>query len=373
MKIAFIGGRDIHVLGGIENYMYNLATQLVKMGHEPIVFCESDHNGEEIVNGFRVIHQKSIKSNFLCKPILGLRATWKVVRAIRDIDGIHYNAWPPSLWSPLATLFGVKSLMQGHGLEWKRSKYSNRQKTIMKFMEWFTAHLNRNLIMCSDDQRVYFKKHYNRDSVTIPTAVNLPNSSKEKTNPIFTKYGISPNKYFLFLARLVQDKNPDYLIKAYLRNHPVGYKLVIAGDNPSDTQYVEYLHNLTNNYGGDVVFTGAVYGKDKESLLSNAFAYCIPSTIEGLSISLLEAMSYKLRIIASDIPSNREILEPYRAVWVKPECEDDLENAFDLCIGNDDKWQETVDYNYRVVEDKYTWEKVAAAYIKYWNLILDKK
>ena len=33
MKIAFIGGRDIHKLGGIENYMYNLATELVKLGH----------------------------------------------------------------------------------------------------------------------------------------------------------------------------------------------------------------------------------------------------------------------------------------------------------------------------------------------------
>lgn len=79
MKIAFIGGRDIHILGGIDNYIYNLATQLVKIGHEPVVFCESDHDGDEIVNGFRVIHRRGFKSNLICKPWLGLKATWRIV------------------------------------------------------------------------------------------------------------------------------------------------------------------------------------------------------------------------------------------------------------------------------------------------------
>ena len=363
MKIAFIGGRDIHKLGGIENYMYNLATQLVKMGHEPIVFCESDHNGEEWLNGFRVIHQKSIKNGFLCKPWLGLKATIKVIFKIKNVNAIHYNAWPPSLASPLASIFGIKSLMQGHGLEWQRSKYSPKQQKILKFMEWFTAHLNRHLIMCSEDQCKYFKEHYNRYAETIPTAINLP-PELSNNKEILKKFNLEEHKYFLFLARLVQDKNPDYLIRAFKLAKTNGYKLVIAGNNPSDPQYVDYLHQLGQGKP-DIIFTDAVYGEDKNSLLKYAFAFCIPSTIEGLSISLLEAMSYKLPIIASDIPSNREVLEDGKAIWVKPENETDLIEAFQESINKKYDWINITEYNYQKVMNNYTWEKVAAQYIAY--------
>lgn len=364
MKIAFIGGRDIHKLGGIENYMYNLATQLVKMGHEPIVFCESDHNGEEWLNGFRVIHQKSIKNGFLCKPWLGLKATIKVIFKIKNVNAIHYNAWPPSLASPLASIFGIKSLMQGHGLEWQRSKYSPKQQKILRFMEWFTAHLNRNLIMCSEDQCKYFKEHYNRHAETIPTAINLPPDIRNINKHILEKHNLKEGKYFLFLARLVQDKNPDYLIRAFKLAKIDGYKLVIAGNNPSDPQYVDYLHQLGQG-DPDIIFTDAVYGEDKNSLLKYAFAFCIPSTIEGLSISLLEAMSYKLPIIASDIPSNREVLEDGKAIWVKPENETDLIEAFHDSINKKYDWINITEYNYQKVMNNYTWEKVAAQYIAY--------
>ena len=362
MKIAFIGGRDIHTLGGIENYMLNLATQLVILGHEPIVFCESEHNGEEIVNGFRVIHQKGPKNNLICKPWLGLKSTLFTIRKLKNVDMIHYNAWPPSLWSPLARVFGIRTLMQGHGLEWQRSKYSAPARRIMKLMEWFTAHLNRDLIMCSQDQCRYFKEHYNRDSVCIPTAINIPNSHND-TN-ICKKFGLEDKKYFLFLARLVQDKNPDYLIKAFKNVAPVGYKLVIAGDNQSDYKYVDYLHKLAVG-NKNIIFTGGVYGDDKETLLKHAYMFCLPSTIEGLSISLLEAMSFKLPIIASDIPANHEVLAKDKALWVQAENISDLESAILHAVTNSSKIYRSVDFNYNLVVDNYTWACVTKKYINH--------
>lgn len=371
MKIVFIGGRDIHVLGGIENYMYNLATQLVRMGHEPIVFCESDHDGEECVNGFRVIYQKGFKSNLICKPWLGLKATLKVIRLIKDVDIIHYNAWPPSLWSPLARIFGIKSLMQGHGLEWQRSKYSSGQQKVMKIMESYTAHLNRNLIMCSDDQTRYFKETYNRDAITIPTAINLPDTDKKNTSDILQRFDIPSKKYFLFLARLVQDKNPNYLIRAFEKASTKGYKLVIAGNNPSNPEYEKHLHDLAAKCD-DIIFTGPVYGVDKDKLLRDAFAFCIPSTIEGLSISLLEAMGYKLPIIASNIPANREVLETDKAVWCKPENDENLSISIEILISNPDLLKDAVEYNFNKIKTTYTWEKVAQKYINTINHFLSK-
>lgn len=369
MKIAFIGGRDIHLLGGIESYMLNLATQLVKMGHEPVVFCESDHNGEETVNGFKVIHQKGPKSNLICKPLLGFKSTIRVIRTMRSVDVIHYNAWPPSLSSPIARLFGIKSLMQGHGLEWQRSKYSTTQQHVMKFMEWMTAHLNRNLIMCSKDQCRYFKEHYGRNATAIETAVTMPDLSVRSQSDILDRFSLSPKKYFLFLARLVQDKNPDYLIKAFKQFRNTDIKLVIAGNNTADKSYVEYLHELASG-NNNIIFTDAVYSSDKMSLLQNAVAFCIPSTIEGLSISLLEAMSYKLPIIASDIPSNREVLELDKAIWVRPENIEDLTSAYSTCIERYSEMQEIAEYNYNIIKNNYTWDKIAEKYIEYIKSIL---
>lgn len=366
MKIVFIGGRDIHKLGGIENYMYNLASQLVKLGHEPIVFCESDHGGEETVNGFKVIYMVGPKSNLLCKPWVGLKATIYTIFHIKDVDVIHYNAWPPSLWSPIARCCGIKSLMQGHGLEWQRSKYSPLQQKIMKIMEWWTAHINKNLIMCSDDQTHYFKSKYNKIATTIPTAINLPSSENNYKSNVFERFGINPKKYFLFLARLVQDKNPNYLIEAFKKADIKDFQLVIAGNNPSNPEYVNYLHSIASKEK-NIIFTDAVYGEDKEALLKYAYGFCIPSTIEGLSISLLEAMSYNLPIIASDIPANREVLNEHDALWHKPESITELSDALTIAANDQIAFYSPVERNYGRVRDNYTWEKVAEKYVSYLN------
>ncbi len=366
MKIAFIGGRDIHLLGGIENYMHNLASQLARQGHTPIVYCESDHEGEETVDGFKVKYRKSVGGRFLCKIILGLTST---IDALRDEEGVeffHYNAWPPSLWSWAARLAGRKTVLQGHGLEWKRTKYSPLQQKIMHLMEWLTAKMNRNVTVVSDEQREYFAKAYNRHCVTIPTAVNIP-SAYAVDSDILSHYGLERNGYFLYLGRLVKDKNPDVLIRAYIASGITGRKLVIAGANDQLPDYVAMLHSLGAG-NENVIFTGAVYSKDKETLLRHCFAFCIPSTVEGLAITLLEAMSYAKPCIASDIPSNREGLGD-NAVWVKAEDETGLTEALRYADSNAETLTKAAGENLERVRERFTWERISEAYINYLKTI----
>ena len=160
MKLIFIGGRGIHLLGGIENYMLNLTRELSKSGHECIVWCESDHHEEEILDGVRIIYHPGPKNNLLCKPWCGLKATIRSILKEKDISVMHYNAWPPSLWCWIPRMFGIPSLMEGHGLEWQRTKYSPTAQKIMKFMEMVTAKINQHLIMCSNEQVKYFREKY---------------------------------------------------------------------------------------------------------------------------------------------------------------------------------------------------------------------
>ncbi len=363
MKIVFIGGRDIHILGGIENYMLNLTRELARMGHECIVWCESDHKEVKKIDGVTVIYHSGPKSNLICKPWCGLKATVKTLLKEKNVSIIHYNAWPPSIWCWIPRLFGVPSLMEGHGHGWQRTKYSPKQQKIMWLMEKFTAKINQHLIMCSEEQVAYFKKVYGRDSVCIPGAVDLPDLTTENDSDVMERYGLQSKKFFLYMGRLVQDKNPDYLIRAYKRAKVNGYKLVMAGANDAMPDYVEMLHKVGEGCA-DIIFTGAVYGKDKDRLLREAYCFCLPSTIEGLSIVMMEAASYKLPTIASNIGANIEFLGE-DAVYVRPENEEDLVEALEFAVAHPERMLEFVDSNYNKICEKYTWNKVATKYVNH--------
>lgn len=368
MKIAFIGGRDIKTLGGIENYVYNLATHLVKLGHEPIVYCESNCNAIEEVNGFKVVYHKSFGGRFLCKILLSLKSTIHALTKEESVELFHYNAWPPSLWSWIPRMVGRKALLEGHGFEWKRTKYSPFQQKIMHLMEWLTAKMHKNILVVSDEQRDYFASHYSRSCVTIPTAVNLPDNN-DVDSDILSRYNVEQGRYFLYLGRLVQDKNPDYLIKAFQKANTTDYKLVIAGSNDQQPEYVEYLHKLAQS-DSNIIFTGAVYGADKNTLLRHSAAFCIPSTIEGLAITLLEAMSYGLVCIASDIPSNREGLGD-NGIWVTAEDVDSLAEKIEYVISNTDALSHIKELNRRRVEQNFTWDIIAKRYVEYITNVCD--
>jgi len=367
MKIIFIGGRDIHQLGGIESYMYNLATCLKNKGHEPVVFCESAKNIVEYVNGFKVVHNKSIGGRYLCKILLGHKATLYALFKERDAKMYHYNGWGPAMAAWLAAVCGKTIVYQSHGLEWQRTKYTSRQQKIMKFMEWLTVKLMKNITAVSQEQTDFFLTEYGKKCMTIPTAVNLPAEYYE--GDVLEKYKLEDEGYYLYLGRLVQDKNPDYLIKAFNKSGIKGKKLVIAGSNDADLKYVEYLHQLGAD-NPNVIFTGAVYGNDKEKLLSACFAFCLPSTLEGLPITLLEAMSHKRICLASDIPANKEALGD-SGVWVKYEDVDDLCDKLLFILKNHKYLENQKEVNYRRVVDNFTWDRVSVLYIQYMKSLAD--
>ena len=362
MKIAFIGGRDIYKLGGIETYMFNLCTKLVQHGYEPVVYCESNCNKIEYVNGFKVIYWKSPKSIYTCKIWLGLKSTLHALFVEDNVKIFHYNAWPPSLWNWIPRLMGRKAIMMGHGLEWKHTKYSKRQQKVLKFMEKVTAMMNNHMIMCSDYQSKYFKKRYKRDCVTIPCAINIPERN-EIDSGILERYKLEKNGYFLYLGRLVQIKKPEYFIGAYIKSQIKDIKLVMAGSNDTDPDYVKMLKDIAKDYD-NVIFTGAVYNNDKNALLCNCAAFCIPSTSEGLAITLLEAMSFSRPVIASDIDGNREALGD-NALWVKAEDEESLCEQLAFFKHNMKDLEVKGVENKVRVESMFTWDKTCQRYIDY--------
>ncbi len=363
MKIAFIGGRTFHHADGIATFMYHLATELVKLGHEPIVFCEDSRSYEEWINGFKVIHRRTLISGFLTKPILGLRATLHCLFKEKGVKYFHYNTWAPALIaSHIPLVFGRTVVMQSHGLEWKRTKYSKKKQTLIKKIETYSAKVNKNWTMCSQEQTAYFLEHYNRKCVTITCAVEMPGDASE--SDFLRKYGLSNNQYFLYMGRLVQDKNPDFLIKGFLKAGLQDKKLVLCGGADGNTKYEQYLKSIAKSE--NIVFTGPIFGVDKDAAFRNCYAFCIPSTLEGLPMSLLEAMSYGKISIASDIPACHEALGE-SGIYVPYEDDNAITQAISDLIKHEDtyEWQKAA--NKKRAEKVFSWASTTHKYLDFLN------
>lgn len=368
MKIVFIGGRSIHYIGGIETYMYNLCTNLAQRGHHVSYYCESNKNEIEYFNNFRVIHQRSINNVFLCKLYLSFKATIKSLMNDKGVDVYHYNATGPGFFSWIPLLLGKNVIVQSHGLEWKRTKWTAVQRRLLKGLHNFVMFFSKNIISVSDEQSIYIKKHNHRESTTIPTAVNLP--EKDFTSNILHDHGLNSNEYFLFLGRLVKEKNPDVLIDAFIKSGITSKKLVIAGDNQNDPTFVNLLHQKAKDRP-EIIFTGSVRGFDKEFLIKESFAFCIPSTIEGLPITLLEAMSYAKICIASDIPSCREALGE-NGIWVIKENIESLAAKLTFVYYNQGNLKNLGNANYERIINFFTWSDITKKYETYCNNLLLK-
>lgn len=361
MKIAFIGGRTIHHADGIATFMYHLATELAKMGHEPIVFCEGNRNSIIILNGFKVIERRSLSSAFLTKPILGLRATLHCLFKEKGVQVFHYNTWAPALIaSHLPLLFGRKVVMQSHGLEWKRTKYSAKKQATIKIIETWSAKTNKNWTMVSQEQTDYFAEHYNRKCTTITCAVEMPGEAQK--SDFLQRYGLHGDDYFLYMGRLVQDKNPDYLIKGFVKANLEGKKLVLCGGADGNDKYEAYLKSLTNSK--NVIFTGPIFGADKDAAFRNCYAFCIPSTLEGLPMSLLEAMSYGKIAIASDILACHEALGE-SGIYVPYEEDEAIKKALQELTNNEKEYEWQKEANKKRAQSVFSWEKTTKNYLDY--------
>lgn len=166
------------------------------------------------------------------------------------------------------------------------------------------------IIVLSYGIQEYFRKEYGRETVFIPNGINRPEVQKARE---INQWGIDKDSYVLFVGRLVPEKGLRYLIEAW-NNVVTEKKLVIVGES-SDTD--GFANELKNMAGKRVIFTGFQQGKVLEELYSNAYVYCLPSDLEGMPLSLLEAMSYGNCCLVSDIPECTEVIENKAVVFSK--------------------------------------------------------
>lgn len=352
MRIAYIALKGMPIGGGIEKLTEEIGSRLVQRGHEVIVYASRDYGTKDgIFRGIVVRTVPSINTKALHKPTICLCATLDVLKR-REVDLVHIHAVGPSMFSLLPRLKGIPTVVQTHGLEWKRDKWGLFAKTFFYLADYTAIYFPNKTTSVSRVQKDYYEKRFGREVVYIPNGVN---PVKRAEPDWILSQGLKPQGYILFAARLVEEKGAHFLIEAF-RNIRTEMKLVVAGDAAHAERYKGRLRELA---GQDprIVFPGFVTGQPLSELFSHAYLFCLPSTLEGLPIALLEAMSYGNCCLASDIPENLEALESYGYTFRNRDA-GDLRRRLEELIGHPERVQEKREEARRHVLSSYSWDRI---------------
>lgn len=321
LKIAMLGHKRIPSReGGIEIVVEELSTRMIILGHSVTCYNRSGHHvsGKEF-DGEALKEYKGVKlkSTFTINR-RGLAAMTSslfgaICAAFGKYDVIHFHAEGPCavLWLP--KMFGKRCVATIHGIDWQRSKWGGFASRYIKFGEKMAVKYADEMIVLSAGVQKYFMDTYGRKTVYIPNGVSRPVLREPQL--IREKFGLEKDEYILFLGRLVPEKGITYLIEAFKKVN-TDKKLVIAGGTSDTNEYMKRLKTLSQ--GDDrIIFTGFTQGQMLEELYSNAYVYSLPSDLEGMPLSLLEAMSYENCCLVSDIAECVDVVEDKALIFKK--------------------------------------------------------
>ena len=367
LNIAMLGHKRIPSReGGIEIVVEELSTRMVKLGHSVTCFNRSGHHvsGKEF-DGGSIKEYKGVKLKSVItinrKGLAAMTSSFfgAIFTALGKYDVVHFHAEGPCAMLWLPKLLGKRCIATIHGIDWQRAKWGGFASKYIKFGEKVAAKYADEIIVLSEGVQKYFMDTYGRKTVFIPNGVNRPILRSPQL--IKEKNGLDKDGYILFLGRMVPEKGITYLIEAF-KGVTTDKKLVIAGGSSDTDAFMQELKRLAE--GNDqIVFTGFVQGQMLEELYSNAYVYTLPSDLEGMPLSLLEAMSYGNCCLTSDIAECAEVVED-KAILFKKSDIDDLKEKLQYACDNPDAVKKLKDEAADFICGKYNWDDVVEQTLK---------
>ncbi|MDO4282319.1 MAG: glycosyltransferase family 4 protein [Clostridia bacterium] len=368
LKVAMIGHKHIPSReGGVEIVVEELSTRMVERGIDVTCYNRSgkhaldkDQKVKKIkeYNGVKLKKVFTIDKKGLAAMTSSFFGSIKILFSQNNI--VHFHAEGPSTMLPIIKFFSQKKIIVTiHGLDWQRAKWGSFATNYIKFGEKMAVKYADEIIVLSENVKKYFLEAYNRDTHFIPNGVNKPEI--KQTKMLEEKYNLKKDNYILFLGRIVPEKGIHYLIDAY-KQIKTDKKLVIAGGASDTSSYYQKLIDSSKDYE-NIIFTGFIQGQALEELYSNAYIYTLPSDLEGMPLSLLEAMSYKNCCLTSDIPECQTVIENKGITFKKSNVED-LKDKLQYLIDNTDIVKKYKNEAQEYVLEKYNWDKVVEDTLK---------
>ena len=332
-RVAMFGQKRLSREGGVEIVVKELCTRMARQGYKITCYNRSGHHVSGVEfdekTDYAGICQKYVPT-IEKKGLAAVSSSFfaALCSAFGKYDVVHIHAEGPAFFTWLPKMLGKKVVVTVHGIDWQREKWKSGfgskfirqgEKNAVKYAD--------EIIVLSQGVKEYFEGTYGRRTHFIPNGVNRPEI--REAGLITEKFGLTRDSYILFLGRLVPEKGIRYLVEAF-KNTKTDKKLVIAGGSSDTDSFMKELKELATD-DGRIIFTGFVQGKMLDELYSNAYIYALPSDLEGMPLSLLEAMSYGNCCLVSDIPECAEVVEDKALIFKKADVQDLREKMQDAC------------------------------------------
>ena len=335
LRVAMLGHKRMPSReGGVEIVVEELSTRLANKGHSVICYNRKGHHvsGKQFdTDEIREYKGVRIKSVFTIQrggfAAMSSSAVAAIKSAFGRFDVVHFHAEGPCAMLWLPKLFGKRCIATIHGLDHQRAKWGKFASMYILLGEKCAVKFADEIIVLSENVKTYFKEKYGRETVFIPNGVSAAEPKPAET--IKKEFGIDKDSYILYLGRIVPEKGIQYLIEAYKRLD-TDKKLVIAGGS-SDTEEFENSLKISANDSQNIIFTGFVQGDLLRELYSNAYVYVLPSDLEGMPLSLLEAMNYSNCCLTSDIAECADVIENNGVTFKKGDVSDLQQKLQFLC------------------------------------------
>lgn len=361
LKIAMLGHKRIPSReGGIEIVVEELCTRMVEQGHDVTCYNRKGHHvsGKDFDNEVSDTYKGIKIKNVFTIDKRGIAAmtasvTGAIAAAFGKFDVVHFHAEGPCAMLWLPKLLGKRCIATIHGLDHQRAKWGKLASTYIMLGEKCAVKFADEIIVLSEGVQKYFMDTYGRKTRFIPNGVNRP--VLRKADIIKEKFGLEKDSYLLFLGRLVPEKGIRYLIEAF-KQVQTDKKLVIAGGSSDTEEFAEELKQLAEE-DNRILFTGFVQGAELDELYSNAYVYTLPSDLEGMPLSLLEAMSYGNCCLVSDIEECASVVEDKAMIFKKSDVKDLKEKLQEACEDSEmvaGYKKEAADF----ICEKYSWDDV---------------
>ena len=316
LRIAMIGQKSIPArYGGVETHVQAVSTRLAEHGHDVWVFCRSRFkpspaeikeldgytidNGEHRWRGVRLVFRSSINTKHLDAATHCLRCAVEAAFG-RSFDIVHFHGIGPSAFATIPRLAGRNAVSTLHALDWRQVKWKGFSKALLRRGEATGMRKSSGVIAVSKILVEYIREQYGVEARYIPNGASI---GIPRPVNFLKEFGLRGNDYVLTVGRIIPDRGLHYLIDA-LKRLETRPKLIIVGSEVPPTAYTERLIDMAD---GNVIFTGDLYGDDLHELYSNCRFYVLASEVEGLPITVCEAMAHGRAVLLSDIPENREV------------------------------------------------------------------
>ena len=364
MKIFVTGTRGIpDIPGGVEKHCQELFPRVANKGQVVLIATRSSYITSKLNkwHDIRLISCFAPKKKSLEAIVHTTIALLKARRYSPDV--VHIHAVGPALLTPLARLLGFNVVFTNHGPDYDREKWGKTAGFILRLGEKMGGLFASELIVISSVIGDIIKKRCNRKPCLIYNGVSLP--IKSKKTDFLQQIGVESGKYIIAIARFVPEKGLHDLVNAFKALN-ADYKLVIAGDADYETAYSRRLKKKAAE-DKKIILTGYITGEPLNQIYTHAKLFILPSYHEGLPIALLEALSYGLPVLVSDIPANREVgLAPHR--YFRSRNVDDLKDKMGLLLEEEVSEKEKL-WIQQQLQEKYNWDKIADQTIKVYERV----